>query len=397
MLTTTFASGFGSNFIVTSPETIYPAFSQVVVFDTASTGTRIKLPDYVNTVRILAWGGGGASGARGPTAGAPPTNPATVANFNSIAGGARAGGNGGDGGFVQADIPITPGTILKVRVAGGGPAANVTYGGSGGGYSSVELPSSFPNYHLVVAGGGGGGGNAPTLTALTPWSGDPQGYYYPGNPGYSAFTGSPGNLGGGAGSLVAGGRAGYMPIGAVPVPTLGPYLGPIYGPLPPSSPPVRASANGAFLTGGGNFSGQTGGINGGGLGYYQIPNPAWGVGAVPPAVPPTSPFRPTRINYSSTSGGGGGGYYGGGMAHPNSFISGGGWQGDWGGGGGSSYINPAASNTAMANTGPYAPNPYYSAYANPARLNATGGSGVGIPGQSWSSIQGGDGLVVIIY
>lgn len=396
MLTTTFASGFGSNYVVTAPETIYPAFSQVIVFDTASTGTRLKLPNYVNTIRILAWGGGGASGARGPTSGAPPTYPAIVATYSSTVGGARAGGSGGSGGFVQADVPINPGTILKIRVAGGGANANtpLSYGAAGGGYSSVELPTAFPNYHLVVAGGGGGGGNAPTLTSLTPWSGDPQGYYYPGNAGYPAFTGTPANLGGGGGSLVAGGKAGYMPIGSVPVPTLGPYLGPIYGPLPPSSPPIRKSANGAFLLGGG-LSG--GGINGGGIGYYQIPNPAWSVGGVPPAVPPSSPFHPARINFATNAGGGGGGYYGGGMAHPVTFVSGAGWIGEWGGGGGSSYINPAASNTAMANTGPYGSNPYYSAYANPTRLNAIGGDGVGIPGVGQSSLRGGDGLVVIIY
>lgn len=406
MLTTTFASGFGSNYVVTAPETIYPAFSQVIVFDTASTGTRLKLPNYVNTIRILAWGGGGASGARGPGGG--------IANDTFNSPGARKGGNGGNGGFVQADVPIIPGTILKVRVAGGGPAANLIYGGSGGGYSSVELPTSFPNYHLVVAAGGGGGGNAPPYSTLTPSPTAPLGYYYPGGAGGPAFADGlaapgaffPGSNGQSA-TISTGGFAGSMPIGAVPVPLLGPYLGPIYGPYTPGQAPFRKSANGTFLTGGGSFSGQTGGINGGGLGFFNIvpTASAWNLGPQPPALPPGHPFHPTAPQRVIQSGGGGGGYYGGGMAHPTGLWTGSLSYGQYGGGGGSSYINPTASNTAMANTGPYAPNPYYSAYANPTRLNAIGGDGVGAPGPefapgptvNFTSNQGGDGLVVIIY
>lgn len=388
MLTTNFAGGFGANYTVTGPETVYPPFTQSVVFTTATAGTRIKLPNYVNTIRVYAWGGGGAGGGRGPNN--APLNPTPTQP------GARPGGVGGDGGFVQGDFPIPPGGIIYVRVAGGGSApGSSSVGGSGGGYSSVELPPAIPAKYLVVAGGGGGGGRAPQLTSRTPWSGDPQGYYYPGYAGGPAYSNgvSPANLYGLAGSISSGGNGGYQPIGEVPVPTLGPYYGPIYGPLPPSSGPTRRSGAGSFLTGGGDPGGS---INGGGSGFYTIPPPAWSLPSAPPAQL-AYPFHPGYQNYSYNSGGGGAGYYGGGAGHPREYVPGSGWFGDAGGGGGSSYINPTGANTAMANTGPYSPNPYYATYYSPTNKISIGGLGYTPPGASWSAEAGGDGLVVIVY
>jgi hypothetical protein len=413
MLTTNFASGFSSNFEVTKPEIVYPPFSQVIVFNTATSGTRIKLPNYVNSVRIYAWGAGGAGGGKGPGLMRASQFPGS--------GDARPGGLGGHGGFVQGDFPIPPGEILYVRVGGGGISPGSPFAdeaGGGGGYSSVELPSSYLNKYLVVAGGGGGGGHAPPQTSLTPSPAFPTGSYEPGYPGGPAFADGVGRiyLAGKGATVSSGGDGGAVPIGIVPVPRLGPYLGPIYGPLPPTSGPVRASQSGSFLRGGGDSGG---GINGGGRGKYVIPAPVWGLPPSPPAVPPSSSFHPTSTESNIRIGGGGGGYYGGGMGAPQSYYTSTNAFGDAGGGGGSSYINPTGTNTVMANTAPYAPNPIYTAYfvAKPASSNtkadtATGGlgyvetsrtpapapfGGFYINGPTWLGQNGGDGLVVVVY
>ena len=52
MLNVNFASGFGANYNVVLPETVYPPLSQTLVFSNPTQGTRIKLPNYVNSIRI---------------------------------------------------------------------------------------------------------------------------------------------------------------------------------------------------------------------------------------------------------------------------------------------------------------------------------------------------------
>jgi hypothetical protein len=84
---------------------------------------------------------------------------------------------GGLGGFAQADIPVTPGETLEVRVGGAGTTVvNAATGGwnggggaldavaqgtgnsgTGGGASDVRRGSELDD-RLIVAGGGGGGG-----------------------------------------------------------------------------------------------------------------------------------------------------------------------------------------------------------------------------------------------
>lgn len=424
MLTTNFASGFGSYYNRVLPETVYPAFSQTLVFNTATAGTRIKLPNYVNTVRVYAWGGGGAGGGKGP-------GPASV-GWNSPTA-SRIGGSGGNGGFVQADFPIPPGAILNVRVGGGGASqTNDLIGGGGGGYSSVELPVSpatpDPLRWLLIAGGGGGGGNASYLNAPSPGPLNPTGAYYAGYNGGPAH--SPGSSYSLPGSFLDGkaavdgpygpptsfttgqpsGTAGMLPIGAV-YPTLIPLpIRPIYAPYTPPQGPSALSEYGTFLKGGGGTgSGLTGAINGGGIGYSVLPTPRFpGIPAMPPAYPTYAVIR---------GGGGGGGLSGGGQGHPIAS-----WSpiapsmGEAGGGGGRSYINPNGSNISRANTGPYAPNPIFTTnyIAKPASSNtkadtASGGlgyvedsrtpdpSGFFVTGTDWLGQAGGDGLVVIVY
>jgi hypothetical protein len=385
MLTTTSSSGFGARISGIRRE----AFTEFVVFNTTTTGSTITLPDYVNTVRIYAWGGGGGGGGRWPAGG--------------------YGGNGGDGGYVKADFPIQPGVPLIVRVAGSGrnPGGYPYIGGSGGGYSSVELPPAYPSKYLLVAGGGGGGG----VAHQTP--GPTGAARYPGGPAFTDGSTPPAYtfLKGLAGTISAGGVGGKFPIGAVPVPILGPARGPVYGPLPPTSGPSRQAQPGSFLTGGGiqqapapNGVNYSTGINGGGQGYFVGGPPAW------PGISPAYEPGPYAVE---GAGGGGGGYYGGGMGHPNKYIAAPAntSTSQAGGGGGSSYINPIGSNIEMANSGPYLPNPVYAAnyrpsepnglppgsFIVPVNITAIGGSGIGPTQYEALGNDGGPGMVVIVY
>jgi len=461
MLTTNFLSGLGANYLKTLPETVYPPLSQTVAFTSATAQTRIKLPNYVNTIRVYAWGGGGAGGGKGP--GALKVSPSP---------GAMAGGIGGDGGFVQADFPVPPGAILYVRVAGGGknyavtapsPSADFANGG-GGGYSSVELPRSFPTYHLVVAAGGGGGGKAPPATSPVPSPTYPTGPYTAGADGGPAFAdGSKVRevftdyLPGKGASSSAVGRSGIIPIGEVPVPRLGPVYGPIYGPVSPGLGPYKRAPDGGFLSAGGDAYGDTiwirsaplvpspvasgplapltpytftsSAINGGGHWIYgPVNNPPFStlsqrLSPADPSVPPGIAKANSNLiawpdtNYENEAwsikgAGGGGGYYGGGMAAPQEYFNFTSNFGEAGGGGGSSYINPTGTNRTMANTAPgYTPNPIYVAYATAALPDDTkaatgrGGHGGNFPpatpfpirNAAWTAQQGGDGLVVIVY
>ena len=222
------------------------------------------------------------------------------------------------------------------------------------------------------------------------------------------------------GTLSAGGESGYIAIGSVPVPQLGPVYGPVYGPLSPTEGTRKQAESGGFLRAGGDYNGlittnyfnQTskltgyGGLNGGGNHLFgPVGNPT------SPANNRASPGYPAwpGTNFQAGSwyvgaGAGGAGYYGGGMASdtgPGPLVQN---FGVSGGGGGSSYINPTGTSTVMANTGPYTPNPYYSSYHTAALPNNTlaatgrGGRGYIEPySPAWTAQHGGDGLVVIVY
>jgi hypothetical protein len=108
------------------------------------------------------------------------TVPACVTSITVDVLGAKAGNNGsyagGNGGRVQATVPVTPGEILNIYVGQQGVSTSVSsppvYNGGGGVYSYVSNGTSgtgggasdirrapYANAdRLVVAGGGGGGG-----------------------------------------------------------------------------------------------------------------------------------------------------------------------------------------------------------------------------------------------
>lgn len=112
-------------------------------FVATSTGTSFIVPGGVTTLRVKCWGAGGGGGGGGLN---------------------NSGGVGGGGGFAGANITVTGGETLTVRIGGAGGAGindlasngDDGGGGGGGGYSAVLRGSTF----LIQCGGGGGGGSA---------------------------------------------------------------------------------------------------------------------------------------------------------------------------------------------------------------------------------------------
>ncbi|MGW6377115.1 hypothetical protein ACWFRB_13750 [Rhodococcus sp. NPDC055112] len=196
-------------------------------------------------------GAGGASAQPGFTLGCSTDSDHTVCSYESFGpaeyyldvplgvtsvsvtakGGSGHGLQGGRGGTVTSDLPVTPGQRLFIMVGpGGGSGLN-----AGGGFAAVATQSAEGNWtagmnsRLLVAPGGGGGGAGAG-----------------GNAGASA----PGVGGGQAGSDLAGGAAGIAGTAGV----------------------LGSGGSGGLLGsggGGGNFGG--GGGAGGGGGSFLVP------------------------------------------------------------------------------------------------------------------------------
>lgn len=108
------------------------------------------------------------------------TVPACVTSLTVDVRGAKAGNNGsyagGNGGRVQATVPVTPGEVLQIMVGeqgvntstnnppvfngGGGVYSYISGGtaGTGGGASDIRRTPYANGDRLVISGGGGGGG-----------------------------------------------------------------------------------------------------------------------------------------------------------------------------------------------------------------------------------------------
>ena len=113
------------------------------------------VPAGVTFIFVKMWGGGGGGAAYG---------------------GWNQGSLGGAGGFTQALVPVVPGETITIRCGGRGltrngaykaypdgggsatGAADARYSASGGGSSSINVPS-IPAAWCMYAGGGGGGGS----------------------------------------------------------------------------------------------------------------------------------------------------------------------------------------------------------------------------------------------
>jgi hypothetical protein len=222
--------------------------------------------------------------------------PAGVTKIRVDAIGARGGLGGGNGGRIDAVLPVIPGETLRVFVGGkgsgrkegfngggsggGGPTSNASGTGGGGASDLRDRPSVY--HRILVAGGGGGAGG-----------GDKGGA---GGAGGGTFGGSgasgsgPQQHGGGGG-----GKGGTQHHGGYPG----------LGGQGPSS-------NG--------INGWPGGVAGGGDGVGCFISFCTGGG----------------------SGGGGGGYLGGGCGGSGAVFVGGAFGSGGGGGGGSSYAEPTA-------------------------------------------------------
>lgn len=126
----------------------------------------LRVPDGVPEVHIEGRGAGGGNGG-------------------AIESG-RPAPEGGPGGVVSAEFPVTGGDLLRILVGGRGEnargmrpgagglngggkgGAGALGGGGGGGASSVRLGGTDLGSRILVAGGGGGAGGATTSAARSP-------------------------------------------------------------------------------------------------------------------------------------------------------------------------------------------------------------------------------------
>lgn len=236
----------------------------------------ITVPAGVTQVVVNAAGAQGAAGCGGPCG--------------------TSSGPGGDGGTVQATVPVAAGS-LDILTGGQGQQGTTSVGGSGGfnggaagGYGSAinvgsgggGASSVAQGGVLLVVAGGGGGGADNCGTAGQPFGG--YGGYPTGQDGGTCPGGGGSGSGGGGGSQSAGGTGGSGGVGTT--------------------------------------SGAAGAAGNGGAGAICDVGCS-GVG--------------------SGGGGGGGGYWGGGGGGASNGLAGG------GGGGGSSYYIPSATNVTTTN------------------------------------------------
>jgi N-acetylneuraminic acid mutarotase len=295
------------------------------IYNTQGADTFV-VPSGVTSIEVKIWSGGGGGGAGGSAA---------------------AGGAGGGSGYVNAEIPVTPGESLTIYVGGGGRAGvrnTAGGGGGGGGYSSIYRGSTL----LAIVGGGGGGGGGTNAAAR---------------------TGGFGGAGGGTTGLT-GGTAG----GTAPLPTGGiggsPTAGGAAGTLGTNVGTAGSSLAGGLGGNGRNNAGADGGAANGGA----------ATGGAGGSV--------TTTTYAA-GGGGGSGYFGGGGGSSSRSTNS---NGGSGGGGGSSYTRPTDV-TMIANTAGSGINPGNS--GDISRNGAgTGGNGGAVAGVGTA---GANGLVYVLF
>lgn len=160
--------------------------TSTTTYATAATSTYV-VPLGANFVRATALGAGGGGSFCFPS---------------EVIGGDCSGGDGGSGGYAQADLAVTPGESLIIETGSAG-----TYN-FGGGASTVKRGLTY----LLIAGGGGGGGGAEGQFG-GPYSGGAggSGGGTNGNPGQGGTVAE----GGGGGTTVAGGTGGTAGAGTV--------------------------------------------------------------------------------------------------------------------------------------------------------------------------------------
>lgn len=231
--------------------------------------------------------------------------PNGVTSIHILAAGARGGDNGngsrsgGMGALVQADLPVTPGSVLTVMVGGVGGDGGALAGGVGG-FNGGGVGGSGSG-SFKGAGGGGGASDIRNGTTLA------------------------------TRLLIAAGGAGAGSNGAI----------------------VGGAAGDADSSGGSNFGPSDGGGGGGGstLPGTAGTNPGANCGSPGVAGSPgqggsggDSTFG--GANTAGGAGGGGGGGYGGGGGGGSGCNTGGGAGAGGGGGGGGSFADPSAKHVS---------------------------------------------------
>jgi hypothetical protein len=129
------------------------------------------VPENVCWVTFQVWGAQGGDGAVvTPPAGAEATANTSDANATDSGGdgpAVPATAEGGEGGFAQARIPVTPGETLRVIVGEAGADGSGQTGGEGGeseaGHGGDGGNSTGPGFLGATLAGGGGGGGASSV------------------------------------------------------------------------------------------------------------------------------------------------------------------------------------------------------------------------------------------
>ena len=165
------------------------------------------VPAGVTSIKLEAWGGGGAGGS------------AKNATTNKDA----RGGGGAGGSYAAKIIAVSPGDVISYTVGAGGtpPATGFAANAVGDGATSL---ATIGGSNVVIALGGPGGksvvqsgtGNVNGLGGVAPATGNTgNSFFYGGNGG----TAAPGGTGGGGGSAgtASNGNAGELLVGGVAV------------------------------------------------------------------------------------------------------------------------------------------------------------------------------------
>jgi hypothetical protein len=273
----------------------------------------------VSSIHVKLWGGGGG-GSAGVDSPGNSTHPLALNVVNE----------GGGGAFVQAELSVTPGEVLTIRVGGGGDYGGRTIGGRGGANGGA------PGGSGGIAGAGGGGRSEvlrgdQILAVAAGGAGAGAADYCCAHGGSGgALEGSPGSspvYSSTVGNQIAPPLHLHIDLGQRPTAD--------YSTLAEGGRGGRADAGGeAGISGSFEFSlagREAVEITGSGSSYLVT---SGSLGSGDMAGPGTAGMGGRGANGKEGGGGGGGGFFGGGGG--GSGVDG------CGGGGGSSYVRPDA-------------------------------------------------------
>ncbi|CAM9161625.1 unnamed protein product [Ectocarpus fasciculatus] len=286
----------------------------------------------VTSVTLKLWGAGGG-GVLTPVAAADALGDNVVSNTTQVL--------GGGGGFLQAEVRVSPGEMLEVLIGGGGGGASGEAGGAGGfnggqpggsggsgaagGGGATSVLRRDGKRLVAAAGGGGGAGNAESCCSEGGAGGGGRGTDG-GSPALDQIVINPGG-----GGECQNGWCSASEVDAVSYEGIENWI-------------TTGGSGGSIVQGGlGGNSDVFDWVDGGGGRQGAVSSPRSGETSMPivfrgtgsrPATPGRSLTGGKGANGARGGGGGGGGFYGGG--------GGGSGQQGAGGGGGSSHADAGA-------------------------------------------------------